>query len=98
MSFINNKEYNEYSEILYNIIIKQLICDVTIGRKDNDLEPYTDIQIYNFIKDNEKQIENTINNMIKDYKNDGDLEELKNPEKDWIREYLYQEININEIY
>ena len=30
MSFINNKEYIEYSEILYNKIIKQLICDITI--------------------------------------------------------------------
>ena len=36
--------------------------------------------------------------MIRDYKNDGDLEELKNPENDWICEYLYLEINYDEIY
>jgi hypothetical protein len=94
MSFTNNKDYNEYVELLYNKIIKQIISDMTIGRTDEDLEPYNEIQIYNFIKDNEIQIENVINKIIMEYKNDNALEELKTPENDWICEYLYEEVKI----
>ena len=63
--------------------------DLTIGRTDNDLAPYSDDQITDFIKANGDKIDSVIHNMIIDYDNDNELTLLKDPQLDWIREYLY---------
>ncbi len=75
--------------ILRKKIIKIIHCDLTIGRTDADLQPLEENEINNFITNNNNNIEQTINTMIHDYEEDGELEELVNPENDWILEYLY---------
>lgn len=80
---------NDLYNNLNDKIITQITADLTIGRSDNDLNPYTQEQINEFIQKNELNIKNTIENMINDCKEYIELEELNNPEDDWIREYLY---------
>lgn len=73
-----------------HLIIKN---DLTIGRSDNDLTPFTIAEIDKFIKDNENNIEETIIDIIQDYVNYGDeleLSQLSDSDTlDWITEYLY---------
>ena len=67
--------------------------DLTIGRSDNDLRPFTEDEVTNFIELNQNNIETAIDNIIRDYTEDNELESLNNPELDWIREYLYLEVD-----
>ena len=64
--------------------------DLTIGRNDNELLPFTSDQINKFIEDNNDNIEKVITIMINEYSNDNDLELLAEPLLDWIGEYLYE--------
>jgi hypothetical protein len=64
--------------------------DLTIGRNDNELLPFTTDQINKFIEDNIDNIEKVITIMINEYSNDNDLELLAEPLLDWIGEYLYE--------
>lgn len=79
----------ECYDILKNKIAMMITNDLTIGRTDNDLAPYSDDQITDFIKANGDKIDSVIHNMIIDYDNDNELTLLKDPQLDWIREYLY---------
>jgi hypothetical protein len=63
--------------------------DLTIGRNDDGLIPFTSDEIDNFIKDNNDNIEKVIQKMINDYSNDNEIELLADPLFDWIGEYLY---------
>lgn len=67
--------------------------DLTIGRVDNGYEPFTNAQIETFIQINHDNIQKTIEHMINDYTNDGELELLEDPLFDWIGEYLYLFVN-----
>ena len=67
--------------------------DLTIGRSDNDLRPFTEDEVTNFIELNQNNIETAIDNIIRDYTEENELESLNNPELDWIREYLYLEVD-----
>jgi hypothetical protein len=69
--------------------------DLTIGRSDNDLIPFTSDRIDTFIEDNNDNIEKVITIMINDYSNDNELELLVDPLLDWIGEYLYDYIDTN---
>lgn len=80
----------DYHTLLKNKIIFMITNDLTIGRNDNDLIPFTDNQINAFIQTNNDKIETVIKNIINDYAADGELELLQNPPLDWIGEYLYQ--------
>jgi hypothetical protein len=42
-----------------------------------------------FINSHKDSILEAVNTMIRAYKNDDELDDLNNPEADWIREYLY---------
>ena len=62
----------------YRIVLRQKFLtiiknDLTIGKSDNDLISFTDIEIEKFIKDNNDNIEKTIDIMINDYTNDNEL-------------------------
>ena len=81
--------------ILYNKIIEIIQADLTIGQTDNDLEPWSNIKINQFIEKYKKNIEVSINDMITDYERDGELDSLENPEYDMIREYLYKYVDTN---
>lgn len=50
-------------------------------------------QILLFIKDNDNNIKNAVNEMYSDYEY-GMLDELKNRECDWVREYLFNHIKL----
>lgn len=79
---------------IHNILrtkIKLIITnDLTIGRTDNDLLPFTSVEIDNFIETNKYQIEKAITTIIDEYSKDNELELLKDPLFDWICEYLYE--------
>jgi hypothetical protein len=63
--------------------------DLTIGRNDNGLTPFTSDEINNFIEDNNDNIEKVIKMMMDEYSNDNEIELLADPLLDWIGEYLY---------
>ena len=87
---VDNDEIKVILRDLIHIMIKN---DFTIGRTNNDLEPFDDDKINQFIEKNKNNIERVINSMITDYGNDNELELLKNPEYDWVQEYLVEEID-----
>jgi len=84
---------SEYKDILKNRIHKMIKDDLTIGRTDNDLEPFDDIKINDFIRENSDKIDIVISEMIEVYTDDNELELLKNPENDWINEFMYNHID-----
>lgn len=94
----NKEEYLKYYDILRYHIIKQIKCDLTIRRTDNDLVPYTKNEIESYIQENVSKIDMCINEMIKDYEEDDDLESLEDPLLDWITEYLYEFIDTHEMW
>jgi hypothetical protein len=79
-----------YRDILKTKIKYMITQDLTIGRNDNELLPFTSDQINKFIEDNIDNIEKVITIMINEYSNDNDLELLAEPLLDWIGEYLYE--------
>lgn len=90
---MSNNEVN-YHDIIYSKIISIITADLTIGKTDNDLEPFTDDEINKFIEDNADNIETAITTMIRDYEEDDDCKLLREPELDWIREYLYEKVDL----
>jgi len=85
-------DYEKYHNILKNMITTMITNDLTIGRQDNDLMPFTIDEINNFIFKNDENIENVIKEIINVYEQDGDIDELNNPLYDWIGEFLYEVI------
>lgn len=79
----------DYYNILKTKIKFMIKNDLTIGRNDNGLIPFTSNEIDKFIKDNDENIEKVITTIINEYSNDNELELLKEPLFDWIGEYLY---------
>lgn len=72
---------------IYNVMVNQIKCDLTNGRSDEDLIPYTDAEAAKFIKDHESQIMCAVIEMYNAYENE--LDELDTAEADWYREFLY---------
>ena len=83
-----------YHDILRSKIEIMITNDLTIGRCDDDLIPFTSDEIRKFIEDNNNNIEKVIQNMITDYSNDGEIED---PLFDWIGEYLYNLVNTHDL-
>lgn len=79
----------DYHNILKTKIKLMITNDLTIGRNDNDLVPFTSDEIDTFIEENNDNIEQVITNMMNEYSNDNELELLADPLLDWIGEYLY---------
>ena len=67
--------------------------DLTIGRADRGLPPLVENLITQFINENRVGIEQVITEMIQDYEDDGDLDELLYPQPSWIYEYLYDVVD-----
>lgn len=82
-----------YHNILKTKIELMITNDLTIGRTDNNLIPFTSDEINKFIEDNNNNIEKVIENMINEYSNDNEIELLADPLLDWIGEYLYDLID-----
>jgi hypothetical protein len=66
-----------------------IFCDLTVGRSDDGMEPYSSEEVSKFIEENKGGIESAAKRMYEDYEEDGDLNSLRNPEMDWFSEYLY---------
>jgi len=82
-----------YRKILKDKIKIMITNDLTIGRSDEDLEPFTSDQINTFIKENDDKIEQVITTIITEYTNDNELETLQNAKYSWIGEYLYEVVD-----
>jgi transcription termination factor NusB len=83
-----------YHDILKSKIILMITNDLTIGRSDNDLLPYTHDEIIKFIEANNNNIEKVIKTIIDDYANDNELDTINDDILlDWIGEYLYEVID-----
>jgi hypothetical protein len=67
--------------------------DLTVGRTDRGLNPFTESEVRGFIIENLNNIERVIWAMIRDYEGDGELNQLLNPEPSWILEYLYDAVD-----
>jgi hypothetical protein len=63
--------------------------DLTIGRTDNGLLPFSRDEINTFLEENNDNIEKVIQLMMDEYSNDNEIELLADPLLDWIGEYLY---------
>jgi len=79
----------DYHTILKTKIKFMITNDLTIGRNDNGLTPFTSDEINTFIEDNNDNIEKVIQMMMDEYSNDNEIELLADPLLDWIGEYLY---------
>jgi hypothetical protein len=88
---------------LNHLICGQIKSDLTTGRSDNELEPLSQKKITDYIKNNQQNIDKIIIRMFTDFICDEDsnpnetVDDLKNPENDWIREYLYECIDTSVI-
>lgn len=61
-----------------------------------NLEPFTSLQVEEYLKANESKIQAAVDEMIHAYEEDGELDDLWNREADWVREFLYEKINIED--
>jgi hypothetical protein len=81
--------------VLRKIIISQITADLTYWREDEEIGPaYTKEELDKFFELNEEKIKFVISLMIADYKRDDELEDLLEPCDDWIREYLYEYVDV----
>lgn len=87
---LDSQTYSVYYNTLRGKILIMIRDDLTIGQTDQDLPEYSSNEIQEFIRDNNKNIDRTIDKMIQEYYEDNDLESLNDPEFSWIREYLYE--------
>ena len=85
----------DYHNILETKIKLMITNDLTIGRSDNDLLPFTSDEINTFIEDNYNNIKKVIQLMINKYRDDNEIELLADPLLDWIGEYLYDLVDTN---
>ena len=84
---------NDYIDIiktaLHIKIINLINADLVIGRIDNNLQPYTDQEIDVFINNNNENIDEMIEQIIRVYEYNNALYELENPTNECIRDFLY---------
>ena len=74
--------------ILKYKIIMYITRDLTIVREYNGLTRFTSEKIARFIEQKNELIEESISEMIGDYKKDEKLIELENPTFDMVRDYV----------
>jgi hypothetical protein len=84
-----------YHHILTTKIHLMITNDLTIGRSDDGLPPFTSDEIHTFLEENHENIEKVIQTMIHEYSKDHELELLADPLLDWIGEYLYDFVDTN---
>ena len=87
----------EYHNTLKAKIHLIIFNDLTVGRSDNDLRPFTEYEVFHFIELNQNNIETALDNIIQEYTDSDELESLNNPELDWIAEYLYEFVDTTNV-
>lgn len=86
----------KHHDLIREKIIFMITNDLTVGRSDNGLVPFTSLEIDKFIEENKDNIEKTIETIIREYDEDGELGLLiiqlssEKPMFDIIGEYLYE--------
>ncbi len=75
-------------------MVAEIRCYLTIGMLDNEQQEYTLQQQDEFIKANHLQIETAANEMMQQYIDEDELDELDDPDNDFIREYLYEHVTM----
>lgn len=71
--------------------IDELRSLMTVGREDEELEPWNQSEQKQFLEKYDLEIERLVNLMIKTYTDDNESEDLEDPENDWIRDFLYDD-------
>jgi hypothetical protein len=84
---------NNIRMIIRSRIIFMIKNDLTIGRRDAGLQPFSDIAIQEFIAENLENIQAAVQAIISDYEEDDELDQLVEPENSMILEYLYDFVN-----
>jgi hypothetical protein len=79
----------EFKDELKNKIKFMIKCDLLHIRIANNLTPFTDDEIDNFIIENDNIINDLIQNMVKDYENNNELDKLKDASFDQIKKYYH---------
>lgn len=71
---------------------EELTATLTTGRDDEGLENLNGVQVEEFWREHEDEIDERVVAMYKAYEDDGDLDELRGVggENDWYREFLYE--------
>lgn len=86
-----------FDQIRNNIrqyIIVQLTADLTIGRLDNNEQPYSQENIDEYIENNENKIQDIIDAIIQEFEDEDLIDELESGiNMELIREFLYEHIN-----
>lgn len=80
-----------YFDIIYAVALTSITNNLTTGRNDQDLVPFSQEEIDVFITRNRENIEQAVKDMIFDYSSDSDtVDLLENPSLSMINEYLYE--------
>jgi hypothetical protein len=87
----------DYHAILQTKIVLMITNDLTIGRTDEGLIPFTSDEIDAFIEKNNANIEKVIEHIITEYEHDNEVELLADPLLDWIGEYLYELVDTSHL-
>jgi hypothetical protein len=71
---------------------EELTATLTTGRDDDGLDGLSNVQVEEFWRSHEKEIDERVLKMYRIYEDDGDLDELRGlgGENDWYREFLYE--------
>lgn len=81
-------------ERIRNVMKKQIRADLTVGRIDQGMRPFSEMYIAEFLEYNNANIENAAREMYEVYREVGELEDLRNAENDWYQEFLYNHIDL----
>ena len=80
-----------YFDSIYAVALTSITNNLTTGRNDQDLVPFSQEEIDVFITRNRENIEQAVKDMIFDYSSDSDtVDLLENPSCSMINEYLYE--------
>jgi hypothetical protein len=84
---------NNIRMIIRAEILEIIRNDLTISRGLRGLRVLNENEIRQFCNDNNGGIEEVITEMIRDYEENGELNDLLYPQPMWIYEYLYDVVN-----
>jgi len=84
-------DHNKIKKSLRRKFLTEIRCRLTVYMEDNGEEAFTDEKIKKYVEENNAEIDALVDRMFNDYAQDDEINELINPESDWIREYLYSE-------
>jgi hypothetical protein len=104
-------EYNEQKQIIYGILTNRIRLQIyndfrnltdeaeedgIIDKNNKYISEYITRLENKYFISQINNINKCIEQMILEYEQDGELEDLLNPEDEWIREYLYSHIQLPE--